>query len=485
MTVLLKKSSRLKEKKNNLFKLNKSMREKSFGSVLLYLSVSFPVFFALFVFLTGNVNYPQATIESYKYIEIAKYWIDQNSTSWVYGGVVQRLPLYPVFIYLIFEIFGFNNLVALIFFQAILGSLTIYMTIKILELLNLSKNLLVIFSIFFNFHIFYRFSVFLPNAFFLFFLTTFIFCFTKFFFDEKKKTYLLLLSISIIALLLVRPVFQLSIFLIIPFLIFLIFKKTFFKKKIKFLFSIFLVVSYFLGLFVQMIRNYNEFDRFSYTIQTGGHLLYVVTALNISEKSSCGDMDPEMMVRMQKELENRKFKLFTEKENDLVSLNRIKITIAKEFLFNEIKFNEAFQSIFCAYFKTFFHPSPSAIYQAFGLSLDGFSVTDGENFIEKSQNFLFNSLKNTKNFFWLTCFFFLCCMRFLQIYGIVHGLFFSENRLYFWFLFIVFLTVIAPIVGMSSLRFRTEVESILIIFGALGIDNIINKIKLKYNKSSL
>ena len=76
-------------------------------------------------------------------------------------------------------------------------------------------------------------------------------------------------------------------------------------------------------------------------------------------------------------------------------------------------------------------------------------------------------------------------MRFLQIYGIVHGLFFSENRLYFWFLFIVFLTVIAPIVGMSSLRFRTEVESILIIFGALGIDNIINKIKLKYNKSSL
>ena len=160
------------------------MREKSFGSVLLYLSVSFPVFFALFVFLTCNVNYPQATIESYKYIEIAKYWIDQNSTSWVYESVVQRLPLYPVFIYLIFEIFGFNNLIALIFFQAILGSLTIYMTIKILELLNLSKNLLVVFSIFFNFYIFYRFSVFLPNAFFLFFFTTLIFYFTKFFFFE-------------------------------------------------------------------------------------------------------------------------------------------------------------------------------------------------------------------------------------------------------------------------------------------------------------
>jgi len=160
-------------------------------------------------------------------------------------------------------------------------------------------------------------------------------------------------------------------------------------------------------------------------------------------------------------------------------LNRIKIDVAKDFLFNEIEFNEVFPSIFCAYFKTFFHPSPSAIYQAFGLSLDGFSITDGESFMEKSQNFLFNSFKNPKNFFWLTCFFFLCCMRFLQLYGIVYGLFFSQNRLYFWFLFIIFLTVIAPIVGMSSLRFRTEVESLLIIFGALGINNLTRKIKLK------
>ena len=234
-----------------------------------------------------------------------------------------------------------------------------------------------------------------------------------------------------------------------------------------------------------MVRNYNEYDKISYTIQTGGHLLYVVTALSITEKSSCGDMDPEMMVRMQKEVEKRKLESFIETEYDPVSLNIIKIAVAKDFLFNEIKFDEVFPSILCGYFKTFFHPSPSAIYQAFGLSLDGFSIANGESFMEKSQNFLFNSFKNPKNFFWLTCFFFLCCMRFLQLYGMIHGLFFSKNRLYFWFLFIVFLTVIAPIVGMSSLRFRTEVESLLIIFGALGINNLIRKINFKYNNPSL
>ena len=162
------------------------MKENSSTNFLLYCSISFPIFFALFVFITGNVNYPQATIESYKYIEIAKYWIDKNSTTWGYESVVQRLPLYPGFIYIIFKIFGFNNLVALIFAQAILGSLTIFMTIKILEFLKLSKNFIAICSVIFNFHIFYRFSVFLPNAFFLFFFP-FLFRQKKLFEKVEKK----------------------------------------------------------------------------------------------------------------------------------------------------------------------------------------------------------------------------------------------------------------------------------------------------------
>ena len=63
-------------------RVDEFMRENSSINFLLYCSISFPIFFALFVFITGNVNYPQATIESYKYIEIAKYWIDNNSTTW-------------------------------------------------------------------------------------------------------------------------------------------------------------------------------------------------------------------------------------------------------------------------------------------------------------------------------------------------------------------------------------------------------------------
>ena len=453
------------------------MRDNSSINFLLYCSISFPIFFALFVFITGNVNYPQATIESYKYIEIAKYWIDKDSTTWGYESVVQRLPLYPGFIYIIFKIFGFNNLVALIFAQAILGSLTIFMTIKILEFLKLSKNFIAISSIIFNFHIFYRFSVFLPNAFFLFFLTTFIYFFSKFFF-EKKIRYFLLLSAVVSLLMLTRPVFQLSILTVIPFLIFIIFREINIKYAVKISLSVLLIFSYFLGLLLQTVRNYNEYDKFSYTIQTGGHLLYVVTALSITEKSACGDMDSEMMVKMQREVENKRLKLNSGISDDPVVLNRIKTAVAKDFLINEVEIGEIIPSLFCAYFKTFFHPSPSAIYQAFGLSLDGFSITEGNNFFEKSKNFFLNSFKNVQNLFWLLCFFFLCLMRFFQLYGMINGLFFSKNNLFYWFLFLTFLTVIVPIIGMSSLRFRTEVETILIISGALGIKSLLEKFKL-------
>jgi hypothetical protein len=461
------------------------MKQKFPINFLLNCSVFFPVFFAIFVFITGNVNYPQATIESYKYIEIAKYWIDKNSTSLGYESIVQRLPLYPGFIYIIFKIFGFNNLVALIFAQAILGSLTIFMTIKILEFLKLSKNLIAISLIIFNFHIFYRFSVFLPNAFFLFFLTTFIFFFSKFFF-EKKIRYFLLLSAVVSLLILTRPIFQLSILTVIPFIIFIIFRKTNIKYTVKISLSVLLISSYFLGLFIQTFRNYNEYGKLSYTIQTGNHLLNVVTALSITEKSACGDMDPEMMVNMEREVANKRSKLNAGIRNDPVVLNKINIYVAKDFLFNEIEIGEIIPSLFCGYFKTFFHPSPSAIYQAFGLSLDGFSITKGNNFFEKSKNFFINSFKNLYNLFWLLCFFFLCLMRFFQLYGVINGLFFSKNKLFYWFLFLTFLTVIAPIIGMSSLRFRTEVETILIIFGVLGIKSLLEKFKfLTFKKIKL
>ena len=134
----------------------------------------------------------------------------------------------------------------------------------------------------------------------------------------------------------------------------MIFREINIKYVVKISLSILLIFSYFLGLLLQTVRNYNEYDKFSYTIQTGGHLLYVVTALSITEKSACGDMDSEMMVKMQREVENKRLNLNSGINDDPVVLNRIKTAVAKDFLINEVEIGEIIPSLFCAYFKTFF-----------------------------------------------------------------------------------------------------------------------------------
>ena len=99
-----------------------------------------------------------------------------------------------------------------------------------------------------------------------------------------------------------------------------------------------------------------------------------------------------MMVSMQREVENKRLKLNSGTNINPVVLNNIKIGVAKDFFINKIEKGEIIPSLFCAYFKTFFILQ---IYQAFGLSLDGFSITEGNNFYEKSKK----KFKNIQNYF--------------------------------------------------------------------------------------
>jgi len=440
---------------------------------LLNFSILSPILFAFLVLFTGNVNFPNATIESFKYIEIAKFWIDESSTSWPIESILQRLPLYPLFIYLNFKIFGFNNLVALLFFQSFLGSLTIFLTIKILKTLKLDHNIIVILSILFNLHIFYRFSVFLPNAFFLFFVTVFIYFFTNFYFLRDKKSFFYL-SLCIPLLLLIRPLFQLSIVLVIPLIIFFILKKTNFSRFSKLIFSFFLVLTYLIGMSVQVARNYAEYGKLTYTSQTGDHSNSLVTAFSITEKSGCGDMDAEMMKEIVHIFEMEKGKLNMEDKNNMAILDGIRLDISKKILTERLEKKEILYSIFCGYFKTLFHPSFSAIYQAFGMKLEGFSKINGEDFLEKIENFFKTSFKNLQNFSWLFSLILLFFMRIIQLYGLIYAMFFSNQKYYFLCIFSIFLTIFIPAIGMSSLRFRTEIETLLLIFGAVGIVNLAN-----------
>ena len=285
-----------------------------------------PVLFALIVILTDFVDYRGVT-ESAKYISIAQKWLGYSS-----GEVLQeirRLPLYPIFITFIFKIFGHDNLIALLISQSILGVLTFFYLIKTLEKLNLDSNLIILLSLFFNLHIIYRFSIFYPNCIFIFLITMFMYNFTSFYLSKDKK-YLYLMSIFVFLMLVTRPIFNLSIFLTIPIIIFFIIKQDFYKL-IKFKLISVLILSYVLGTGVQYLRNYIAYGDFTYTSQSGQHLsLWVIPCL--SQKFGCGNRN----IEVRDYINNKWKKEISGKNYNEIQKDDILSNIGIDYLINEI-----------------------------------------------------------------------------------------------------------------------------------------------------
>ena len=190
----------------------------------------------MIVYFTDNVDYG-GIFETGKYSSVALFWLGELPSN---EFQPTRLPGYPALIYLVFKLFGSNNLVALLFVQAILGCMTFYFIIRILEELKLDDNVIVLATLaFFNFAIIFRFSVFLPNFFFIFILSLSIFFFTKYYFNQKLS-YFLYFCFFFSSLYLIRPIIHYAIFLTYPLIIFFIIKL---RKKFNYKFFLYNLTS--------------------------------------------------------------------------------------------------------------------------------------------------------------------------------------------------------------------------------------------------
>ena len=112
-------------------------------SFLKFLCCLGPVLFALAVIFTGNVNF-DGMFETGKYSVFSKNWLGYSEEI----AIPSRLPAYPLFIAVIYFFFGIDNFNALLVAQVALGSFSIFMLIKTLENLGLSKNIIVLSTIF-------------------------------------------------------------------------------------------------------------------------------------------------------------------------------------------------------------------------------------------------------------------------------------------------------------------------------------------------
>ena len=437
--------------------LETNQRKLNYLKILICLN---PLIFCLVVISTDFVDYRGAT-ESMKYISIAQKWLENSSTD----TLSQRLPLYPLFISLIFKIFGNNNLHALLISQSFLGFLTFFYLIKTLEKLKIGNNLIILLTLLFNLSINYRFSVFLPNCLFIFFITLFIFNFTNFYLLKNKK-YFYFMSFLIFLMMLTRPIFQLSIVLTFPIIIFFVLKQQF-SKMLKFKLICLLILSYFLSLGVQFARHYNTYEKFAYTTQSGIHLnKWIIPCL--SQKYGCGSRNIEVLEHLDK-----KYQQEVSKDNfDKVEQSKIAMKIGINYFFNEMDKHKVVLSIFASYTKLLLHSSLVEIYPNFTIEFKNFSLLDGNSFLEKFNILIKKTFTEFNYFFWSLSMFFLFIMRLVQIAGVI-AIFKNKNlSLYILLIISLIFVLLIPTIGMGNPRYRSEIEPLLIILGAIGIKTI-------------
>ena len=441
-------------------KLEDSQKKFYYLKILICLN---PIIFGLLVIFTDFVDY-RGLYESAKYISVAQNWLNSSS------NFSERLPLYPLLIAFVFKIFGYNNLLALLIFQSFLGSFTFFFLIKTLEKLKLGNILIILLTLLLNIAINYRFTIFLPNGFFIFLLTLFTYNFTSFFLSKNKK-YFYIMSFFIFLMMLTRPIFQLSIFISFPIIIFFVLRQHF-SKILKFKLIAVLFLSYFLAISVQFARHYNVYEKFAYTSQSGLHFNEWLIPC-ISQKYGCGKRNTEV----RKIIDQRYKRVISQGDYDEIEKSKIAFKIGIDYFFNEMDKKKVALSIFASYTKLLFHPTLTEMYPKINIEFTNFSLLEGNSFFEKFIILIKKTFSEFKYFLWSLSIFFIFILRFVQIVGIVS--IFKNKNLSLYILFIVSLIIVLliPTIGMGNPRYRSEIEPLLLILGAFGIKSLIDKKK--------
>ena len=446
------------------YDLKLESNQKKFDYLKIFICLN-PLIFSLVVIFTDFIDY-KGSFESIEYISIAQKWLNYSSGD----VVIRRLPMYPIFISFIFKIFGNNNLVALLISQSFLGFLTFFYLIKTLEKLKLGNNLIILLTLLFNLSINFRFSIFLPNCFFIFLITLFMYSFTNFFLSKDKK-YFYLMTLFIFLMMLTRPIFQLSIFLTFPIIIFFVLKQHF-SKILKFKLISVLILSYFLAIGVQFARYYNAYENVAYTAQSGRQLTqWIIPCL--SQKYGCGSRD----MKVHKYLDDKYQQELSQGNYDEIEKSKIAMKIGIDYFFNEMDIKKAFFATFFSYAKLLLHSSLIEIYSSFEIEFKSFSLLEGSSFLEKLNTLINKTFSELKYFFWSSSIFLLFIMRSVQIVGIL-SIFKKKNfNLYILLIVSLIFVLLIPAIGIGNPRYRSEIEPLLIILGAIGIKTIINSYK--------
>jgi len=148
------------------------------GFFLSFCVINYKIFF---LDLALDKNY-----ESWDYIRPAKIFYETNSLSSLFESLRARLPTYPILISYLFNIFGYENFISILFFQSFLYGLIVHVYIKIKNLFTKKYFWISLIIILLNLNILLSSTIILPDFLLIFFLTNGIYFYLLFFKNKSK-----------------------------------------------------------------------------------------------------------------------------------------------------------------------------------------------------------------------------------------------------------------------------------------------------------
>ena len=407
--------------------------------------------------------------ESLDYIRPAKIFYDTNSFSLLLESLYGRLPAYPLLISSLFNFFGEESFISILFFQSVLYGLIVHISLKIKNIFINKYFWLSLIIILFNLNLLLSSTLILPDILLVFFLTNGIYFYLLFFKKKNKYYYLLIGNIFFGFSFLTKPVaILLPFFLCFSLIIFFIFNKRVNIYK-KILFSVSPLLIIYMMASPIYIFHYQQSGIASISTHKGGHLLFVVYPC-LSQKWGCGvrnSVAAEKTLKISKEIKTNFFK----KKYGTIDPNfdkanvsdRLQIAKIQEETFykliREIKTIQIVQSAFFSYMKMMFHTSLIVFIDFYNINYSDYRIQDNFNKI---------------TLIWLLGQITLILSRFFQIYGVVcylkKGI---KKNLSIIFLILICISFLIPALSIGNPRYRLPLEVILSLFTILGVRKFI------------
>ena len=384
------------------------------GFFLSFCLINYKIFF---LDLILDKNY-----ESWDYIRPAKIFYETNSLSSLFESLRARLPTYPILISYLFNFFGYENFISILFFQSFLYGLIVHVSIKIKNLFTKKYFLICLIIILLNLNLVLSSTIILPDILLLFFLTNGIYFYLLFFKKKNKIFYLLIGNIFFGFSFLTKPVgILLPYFLCFSLIIFFIFNKKFNIYK-KILLSISPLLIIYMVATPLYLYHYQKSGIASISYHKGGHLLFGIypclmqkwgcgTANNVASENAI-KINQEILVKFFKKkygLNEVDLEYIKDKDDDITAGDKLKISKLQEDAFykliNEIKTTQIIQSAFFSYMKLMLHTSLISFIDFHNINYEEYKIPDNFNKI---------------TFIWLVGQIALIVSRFFQIYGIFY-----------------------------------------------------------------